>query len=101
MNPATTVQVLTASVTDTVATLTPTAKVGAVLVQNLDASNDVYFSIDGTTPVAGFGNGAIKLKAGGFIAFNADEVEVVKAICDTGLTADLQVLCRPQAGPLW
>ena len=100
MNPAAQPQILTAAVGTSVSTLTPTVKMGAVIIENLDPTYSVFITWDGTTPVAGFGNGAKQCLPGSALNLNLDEVSTIKAICSTGESANVQATCRPQSGPI-
>ncbi len=91
-------EILTATVTSSVATLTPTYKAGTVIIQNTDLANYVYVSWDGTVPVASLGDGRWKLAPGASLNLNLEEIDSVKAICAGADTVDLQCCFWPSCG---
>jgi len=97
-NPTVLPEILAMSATDTVVTETFSDRKGSVIIENLDNTNPVWVTWDGSAPVASFGAGRYQLNAGKSLCLNYEDILVVKGITTVGLTVEVQLLGYPTVG---
>lgn len=91
MNTRVTPEILGMVVTGAVATETFTHRMGTVIIENLDDTNPVWVTWDGSTPVASFGDGRYQLNAGKALNLDYEDILTIKAISG-GSTVNVQLL---------
>lgn len=74
------------------------ATFGALYLLNLDTTNDVWLTFDGSAAVATDTPGNCHLQAGRSLNLDDVAVSVIHGICLAGKTATLEIVCLPRSG---
>lgn len=74
------------------------ATFGALYILNLDTTNDIWITFNGTAAVATDTTGNCHVPAGRSLNLDDIAVSVIHGICLAGKTATLEIVCTPRSG---